>query len=288
MRGELATLRRNNIDGTIAVARAAAAAHCRRLVFVSSEAVLFGAPIVNADERTPIPDATHLAAGGANSYSVTKREAERWLLSEAATLGLEVVIVRPRLLWGRDDTTVTPQLVALGRSGLLALLGGGGARTSSCHVDNACEALVCAATRGRAGEIYFATDGPPVPAAQFYRALVVAASGRAPRLGVGTLPVALASALAAAGQAVATATAGRLRAPLTFADVCAFGREVSVRDAKARRELGYAPRTRRAQGLADVARRRERAAADAAAAAAAESAAAWEEKQEAALEAKEE
>ena len=70
-----------------------------------------------------------------------------------SALQLDVIIVRPRLVWGRDDSTVTPQLVAMARAGTLALLGGADARTSSCHVDNAAEALILAATRGRPGEV---------------------------------------------------------------------------------------------------------------------------------------
>jgi nucleoside-diphosphate-sugar epimerase len=155
MRGDLSALRRNNVDGLACCARAAAAAGVRRFVFVSSEAVLFGTRIVEADERAPVPCAPSdfIYKGGHNPYSVTKREAERWLLEgEGASLGMEIVIVRPRLLWGRDDSSVTPQLVALARSGVLALMGGGGARTSSCHVDNAVEGLLRAATRGRPGQ----------------------------------------------------------------------------------------------------------------------------------------
>jgi hypothetical protein len=40
----------------------------------------------------------------------------------------------------------------MARAGMLALLGGAGARTSSCHVDNVAEALILAATRGSPGE----------------------------------------------------------------------------------------------------------------------------------------
>lgn len=177
----------------------------------------------------------------------------------------------------------------MARAGMLALLGGAGARTSSCHVDNVAEALILAATRGSPGEarpcraalgigfrcavppfvlccacanaflypqslqIYHCTDGPSAPAASFYDALIEAASGRPPALRAGLLPPGAASAFAFLGAVVEGLTLGLVPAPLSFADVLAFGRTVTVSDAKARQQLGYAPRVSRRDGLAGVA-----------------------------------
>jgi hypothetical protein len=127
--------------------------------------------------------------------------------------------------------------------------------------------------------VYFLTDGPPAPAAAFYAALARAASGAAPRFGAGVFPPSVLSGVVSAFEALQALSRGRFVAPLTAADACAFGREVSVCDAKARAQLGYAPRPScRARGLAEIARARERAAADAAADAAAAAAAAAAER----------
>ena len=72
MRGPILSLRRNNVGGLQSTARAAAAAGVRRLVFVSTEAVLFGARIEDADEAAPYPEPAKSSFGSQNPYSVTK------------------------------------------------------------------------------------------------------------------------------------------------------------------------------------------------------------------------
>lgn len=96
-------------------------------MFVSTEAVLFGTTIVDVDEAAPVPKSGRdmAFAGGDNAYCVTKREVEAWLTGPEAPPGLEVVIVRPRLIWGDEVDSTTKQLAALGRSGALALFGAG-------------------------------------------------------------------------------------------------------------------------------------------------------------------
>ena len=105
-------------------------------------------------------------------------------------------------------------------------------------------------------QVYFATDGLSAPAAPFYAALSEAASGRPPALRAGLLPPGAAMAAAFLGAVVEGLTLGYVPAPLSFADVLAFGRTVSVSDAKARQQLGYAPRVSRRDGLAGVAAQR--------------------------------
>lgn len=94
MRGPILGLRRNNVDGLKATARAASAAGVHRLVFVSTEAVLFGKPIEDADETEPYPDPAQSAFGSQNPYSVTKA---RGLLSEPRILRSSSGLFAPRM-----------------------------------------------------------------------------------------------------------------------------------------------------------------------------------------------
>jgi UDP-glucose 4-epimerase len=90
----LAQFRATNALGTANLARQAAAADVRRLVFLSSikvngEATLPGRPFTARDAPRP-----------ADPYGISKLEAEEALRSVSAETGLEVVVVRPVLVYG--------------------------------------------------------------------------------------------------------------------------------------------------------------------------------------------
>ena len=132
-----------------------------------------GQPLVNADETWPLqPDSPAY-------YPRAKARAEREALA-AGTDGMETVVVRPRFVWGPDDTTLLPAISEMVESGRFAWIGGGRHRTSTAHVDNVVEGLMLAAERGRAGQAYFVTDGEPVVFRDFLTRLL-ATRGRRPR-----------------------------------------------------------------------------------------------------------
>ena len=79
----------------------------------------------------------------------------------------ETVVVRPRFVWGRGDTTLLPTMLKLVRDGRFAWVSGGLHRTSTTHVDNVIEGLMLGASRGAAGNVYFVTDGEPVVFREF-------------------------------------------------------------------------------------------------------------------------
>ena len=132
---------------------ACASAGVRRLVHVSTEAVLLaGDPLVVVDEHAPLRFDSAAAVPRDEGPGRGGRAGGRRPL-------LETVVVRPRLVWGPGDTTVLPQIVEAVRSGRFAWIGGGRHLTSTTHVDNAVEGLVLAARRGTPGGVYFVTDG---------------------------------------------------------------------------------------------------------------------------------
>jgi UDP-glucose 4-epimerase len=90
----LAEFRRVNVQGTLNLARQAAAASVRRFVFVSSikvngEATQLGRPFTADDAPAPL-----------DAYGVSKMEAEQGLRELAWQTGIEVVIIRPPLVYG--------------------------------------------------------------------------------------------------------------------------------------------------------------------------------------------
>lgn len=90
----LVAFRRVNVDGTVNLARQAAAAGVRRFIFISSikvngEATLPGRPYCADDEPAP-----------ADPYAISKMEAEAGLRELARGTDLDVVIIRPVLVYG--------------------------------------------------------------------------------------------------------------------------------------------------------------------------------------------
>jgi nucleoside-diphosphate-sugar epimerase len=234
---------RANVEGTRNVLRACRAAGVGRAVHVSTEAVLMhGQPLVHADETYP------LALRSPVPYSRSKALAEQVVLEEGGG-ALDAMIVRPRFVWGRGDTTLLPQLVEGTRSGVFRWVGGGRHLTSTTHIDNTVEGLVLAAERGRGGRAYFVTDGEPVVFREFVGDLIATQGVTPPSASV---PAPVVRALAAAGE-----TAWKLLPLRGAPSVTRFvswiaSQECTLDDTRARTELGYAPVVAREDGLREL------------------------------------
>jgi nucleoside-diphosphate-sugar epimerase len=223
---------RVNVQGTKDVIAACRGAGVRRLVHVGTEAALLaGQPLVNVDETAPLrPDSPVL-------YCSTKAKAEQ-AVRDANADGLETVVVRPRFVWGPDDTVLLPNLIELVKKGRFAWVGGGRQLTATAHVDNVVEGLWLGATRGAPGGVYFVTDGAPVVFRDFITRLLATQGVTPPGR---SLPAPVATTLAAAGE-----TAWRLlplpgRPPLTRLAVWVSALETTIDITRARTELGYTP-----------------------------------------------
>jgi nucleoside-diphosphate-sugar epimerase len=156
--------------------------------------------------------------------------------------GLTTVIVRPRFVWGAGDTNLLPKIAEAVKRGRFGWVDGGRYLTSTCHVDNVAEGILLAAERGAPGEIYFLTDGEPVDFRDFLTQ-VLATQGVDP--GTRSIPRWLA-------RATAALTGWMKHPPVTKTALALIGHEVTVVDAKARRELGYTSHVSRERGLAEM------------------------------------
>ncbi|MDB5977496.1 MAG: dependent epimerase/dehydratase family protein [Nevskia sp.] len=241
--GDPAEFHRINVAGTAQVIEAARAAGVRRLVHVSTEAVLAdGTPIHDADETRP------RAARPIGLYPSSKAQAEAVALAANGN-GLEVVVVRPRFIWGQGDKALLPKILEVMRKGQFAWIGGGRFLTSTCHVRNVCEGALLAAGRGKPGEIYFLTDGAPVE----FRAFITAmARTQGVEPGSRGVPRGLIYALAAVCEFAWRTFPLKGRPPVSRTAVVLTGEQVTVNDAKARRELGYVGLVTREAGLAEM------------------------------------
>jgi nucleoside-diphosphate-sugar epimerase len=167
-------------------------------------------------------------------YAATKIEAERRVLAAAGPT-LRTVAVRPCWVWGPGDP-IFRRIVELARRGRFRWIGAS-VPVSTTQVDNVVEGVLLAADKGASGQAYFLTDGPPIDSRVFMRALL------------GTQGMTVSDKQMSYRTARTTATIAefawsvlRLSSDvlLDVDSVETTVRPMTVRDDKARKELGYA------------------------------------------------
>ncbi|HEX7293648.1 MAG TPA: NAD-dependent epimerase/dehydratase family protein [Solirubrobacterales bacterium] len=232
-----------NVEGTRNTLAACRAAGVRRFVHCGTEAALMaGEPLVRVDETAPLrPDSRA-------PYPATKAKAEQ-AVREAAREGFETVVLRPRFVWGRGDTTLLPEMVSTVESGRFAWVGGGRNVTETTHVDNVVEGLVRAAEKGRSGEAYFVTDGEPVVFREFVTELLRTQGVEPPSR---SLPAWTAAPMARACEAAWKILPLPDTPPMTTFRSWLLTQECTIDISKARTELGYEPVVSHEQGLAEL------------------------------------
>ncbi len=153
-----ARYRRTNTDATLNLARQAACAGVRRFVFVSS---------IKADrvDGVALPGESD-ASSAEEAYSASKWEAEQGLMEIAARTGMEVVIVRPPLVYGPGVKGNFAALVRWVRTGWPLPLGAVENRRSLLAVDNLVDFLALCADHARslqaANQTFSLSDGEDV------------------------------------------------------------------------------------------------------------------------------
>jgi nucleoside-diphosphate-sugar epimerase len=161
----LAAYRKTNVAGSLRVASAAHAAGVGRFVFVSSIKALGdsdpGRPLRESDEPGPT-----------DPYGVSKLEAERALLAYGKETGMEIVIVRPPLVYGAGVRANFLQLMRTIARGVPLPLGAIDARRSLLYVENLASALVECATNSRApGMTFHVADSVDLSVSELARTL---------------------------------------------------------------------------------------------------------------------
>ncbi|MGF6698565.1 nucleoside-diphosphate-sugar epimerase [Paraburkholderia sp. MM5496-R1] len=120
-----------------------------------------GRPIAETDQPAP-----------SDAYGISKLEAERALFDYGHSTGLEVVVVRPPLVYGPRVRANFLQLMNAVARGIPLPLGALSALRSLVFVDNLADALVHCATDPRAaGETFHVTDGRDLSVPELARLL---------------------------------------------------------------------------------------------------------------------
>lgn len=160
----LAAYRAVNVAGTQRLAEQAAALRVRRLVFLSSikvngEQSVLGAPFLFSD--VPSPE---------DPYGVSKWEAEQALWAVSAQTGLEVVVVRPPLVYGPGVKGNLLRLLRWVARGVPLPLGAVHNQRSLVGLSNLVDLLLrCAQHPAAAGQTFLASDGQGLSTSQLIR-----------------------------------------------------------------------------------------------------------------------
>ncbi|RJX30714.1 MAG: SDR family oxidoreductase [Oxalobacter sp.] len=168
----LDAFREVNTYGTLNLARQAAECGVRRFIFLSSVKVN-GESGTFSDESAPQPK---------DPYGVSKWEAEEGLKKICSETGMEVVILRPPLVYGSGVTANFLQLMRAVDRGIPLPLGAIDNRRSLIYIGNLVDVITrCLDHPAVAGKTYLVSDGEDVSTTLLIRKLAKAL-GRSPRL----------------------------------------------------------------------------------------------------------
>ena len=150
----LVEYRKVNVHGTLNLARQAANAGVKRFIFISSikvngEQTPFNQPFTADD--TPLPE---------DAYGISKYEAEQGLMELATETGMEVVIIRPPLVYGPGVKGNFASMVELVARGYPLPLGAVKNQRSLVSLDNLVDLIItCIDHPEAANQVFLAGDG---------------------------------------------------------------------------------------------------------------------------------
>lgn len=224
-------LEQANVEGTALVLDAAIAAGAAKIVHVSTGNV-FG-----NTHGTTVDETYHrdVSKGFLSTYDETKYRAHQIALERIAA-GAPVVIVQPGAVYGPGDRSQIANMIRQTREGKMKLLMFPDFALDYVHVDDVADGIVAAHDRGRVGESYIL--GGQAATLRELITTVAELSGRTPP--TRAIPGALIRASVPLGPIVGKAMGmGPNLAELVRTS---DGVTILMTDAKARQELGYAPR----------------------------------------------
>ncbi len=153
----LEEFRRVNVQSTLNLARQAAKVGVQRFVFISSikvngEETKLGRPFTADDVPAPL-----------DAYGVSKMEAERGLREIARQTGMEIVIIRPPLVYGSGVKANFASMIRLLKCGFPLPLGAIYNQRSLVALDNLVDLiLLCLTHSAAANQTFLVSDGEDI------------------------------------------------------------------------------------------------------------------------------
>lgn len=223
----LSEYRRINVEGTLNLARQAAVAGVKRFIFISSIHV-------NGEQTKPGIAFRPVDLPCPKDFTgISKWEAEQGLQHLAAETGMEVVIIRPPLVYGPRVKGNFASMIKLVAKGLPLPLGAIHNQRSFVAVDNLVDLIItCIDHPAAANQVFLAGDGQDLSTTELLRGLAKA-MGKPARLIPMPPSLLMLGATLLGKQAVAQRLLGSLQVDIS----------------KARRELGWEPPVSVDEGL---------------------------------------
>ena len=226
-----------NVIGTRNVLSACRKWQVKRLVYTSTPSVVFnGDSIRGGDESLPY---------GKNwlcHYAETKALAEQEALA-ANSEKLQVVALRPHLIFGPGDPHLLPRVVESVKAGRLRIVGDGSAKVDVSYVGNVADAHLDAfdaLERGKgAGQAYFISQGEPVDLWPWLNS-ILEGLGQPPL--TQKIPLPLAYGIGALCEGAWKVLRRRTDPPITRFVAVELAKDHYFDIRKAQHELGYRPR----------------------------------------------
>lgn len=171
----LEAFREVNVEGSVRLVEAAAAAGVRRVIYLSSIKV-------NGEETFGQPFAADHAPAPVDAYAMSKCEAEQRLREVEADTGIEIVVIRPPLVYGPGVKGNLRRLADALERGWPMPFGAIRNRRDMVSVYNLCDLICTCVDHPRAaGQTLLVSDGEALSTRQLVRRLA-AARGIDPRI----------------------------------------------------------------------------------------------------------
>ncbi|PTT56236.1 UDP-glucose 4-epimerase family protein [Aeromonas sp. HMWF014] len=165
-----------NVEGTLNLARQAISANVKRFIFISS--IKVNGESTNyvksfSQASTPSPE---------DAYGRSKQAAEDGLRTSVANSGMELVIIRPPLVYGRGVKGNFCSLLKIAKRNLPLPLGAIHNQRSMVALDNLVDLIITCVTHPHAAnQTFLVSDDEDISTTQLLE-MIIRAAGKSPRL----------------------------------------------------------------------------------------------------------
>ena len=231
-----------NVLGTKHVIKGCEKYRIKRLIHVSTPSLYF-----YFDDRIDVKEEDDLPKKFVNHYAHTKYLAEVEI-DRAFSRGLPVITIRPRALFGPEDTTIIPRLIEVNRKRFIPLIDGGKAKMDLTFIENVVDALLLCinSPESTLGKKYNITNGETVIFKEVLEKLFAYMD-----MPMKTKEISYERAMKLAGflEWISTYLLFGKEPLLTKYTVSVLGKSQTLNIDAARRDLGYVPRISIEEGI---------------------------------------